>query len=269
MPNWPWPWPATGVFHGILLVSETGPTGFFSVSSAQEVKPKPETRASKQERKRCVSWPEHKRSSAACKPAELRKEINFDQFEAGLARITRSPGWMRTPVARLSKSISAMVWVGSIEEGVTLPIMRPSRSTSKVGLRSESGVRTGTDDEEAPVLIHGGDDGFHRVAADAGAALDHALGEAVQFRTVGGQRFFRSRRRGFRVPRAWLAWPSCRPRSVGFSPAGCRESRHHRGLEDFVDFFQGFVEFGELLVLDLQVVFRVWRRRWSGRCRWT
>jgi hypothetical protein len=30
MPSWPWPWPEIGLFQGMLLVSETGPTGFFS-----------------------------------------------------------------------------------------------------------------------------------------------------------------------------------------------------------------------------------------------
>ncbi len=40
MPNWPMPCPGTWVFHGILLVSDEGPTGFLSGVSAQEQRAK-------------------------------------------------------------------------------------------------------------------------------------------------------------------------------------------------------------------------------------
>jgi len=45
IPNWPWPWPATGVFHGILLVSDSGPTGFLAAGSAHELNANPPTNA--------------------------------------------------------------------------------------------------------------------------------------------------------------------------------------------------------------------------------
>ncbi len=55
IPNWPWPWPATGVFHGIMLLSDTGPTGLVSDSSAQEERPKPAmTARSMRDRLRCM-----------------------------------------------------------------------------------------------------------------------------------------------------------------------------------------------------------------------
>lgn len=43
MPNCPMPCPGTWLFHGILLVSVVGPTGFGSGFSAQEDKASSET----------------------------------------------------------------------------------------------------------------------------------------------------------------------------------------------------------------------------------
>lgn len=44
------------------------------------------------------------------------------QLLVGLERITRSPGCSRTPAGMLLESISAIVWVGSTEEGRTRPM---------------------------------------------------------------------------------------------------------------------------------------------------
>src|SRR5690606_31828703 len=71
---------------------------------------------------------EHKKAPAACNRGGLENTCwRQAQFAAGSARITTSPGWMRAPGARVSSSMSAIVWDGSMEEGLTSATRRPPR----------------------------------------------------------------------------------------------------------------------------------------------
>jgi hypothetical protein len=53
-PNWAWPSPGRGVFHGILLAELSGPTGLFSGGVTHPAKPM-DTAINKRAKKRIMA----------------------------------------------------------------------------------------------------------------------------------------------------------------------------------------------------------------------